>query len=55
MSEGNSASCNKYIRCETKCDVEGPSANDIASLLREQDRLDREEKETISKLLCFQK
>ena len=55
VSEGNSARCNECVRRGTKCDVEGPSANDIASLLREQDRLDREEEETTSKLLRLQK
>jgi hypothetical protein len=35
--------------------VEGPSASDLASLLREQERLDREEEETTTKLLRLQR
>ena len=55
VSEGNSAKCNKCIYCKIKCNIEGFSANDIASLLKEQNRLNWKKKKITSKLLCFQK
>jgi hypothetical protein len=46
-----SSRCNECVRRGNKCDVQGPSSSDLASLLREQDRLDKEEEATTSKLL----
>ncbi|TVY12487.1 hypothetical protein LARI1_G009615 [Lachnellula arida] len=55
VSKENSSRCGECTRRGQKCDVRGPSSFDIASLLREQDRLDQEEEEATSKLLRLQK
>ena len=54
VSEGHSARCSECARRGQKCDVEGPSQGDLASVLREQDRLDAEEEATTAKLLRLQ-
>ena len=55
VSTENSSRCNECVRRGQKCDVSGPSLSDLSSLLREQERLDREEEETTTKLLRLQK
>ena len=50
-----SSRCNECVRRGNKCDVQGPSSSSLASLLREQERLDKEEEETTSKLLRLQR
>ncbi|APA10970.1 hypothetical protein sscle_07g057400 [Sclerotinia sclerotiorum 1980 UF-70] len=38
-----------------RCDISGPSSRDMTSIIQEQERLDREREETLSKLLRLDK
>ena len=44
----NSSRCSECVRRGAKCDVSGPSAADLRSLIREQERLDEEEEKAAS-------
>jgi hypothetical protein len=51
VSGENSNRCSECVRRGEKCDVEGPSSSDLLSIIREQERLSRERKETLAKLI----
>jgi hypothetical protein len=51
VAEESSSRCSECVRRGCSCDVEGPSAGDLESLLREQQRISQERKETLAKLL----
>jgi hypothetical protein len=55
VSSEDSTRCNECVRRGGKCDVAGPSARDMASLLREQERLDQEDEATLNKLFRLRK
>jgi hypothetical protein len=51
VASNDSGRCSECVRRGARCDVEGPSSGDFQSLLREEERLSRERKETLAKLL----
>ena len=55
LSKENSIRCSECIRRGQKCDISGPSAGDMMSIIREQERLDQEREATLSKLLRLDK
>lgn len=44
----NSSRCSECVRRGAKCDISGPSAADLRSLIREQERLNEEEEKAAS-------
>jgi hypothetical protein len=51
VAKESSSRCNECVRRGRKCDVQGPSAGDISTVLREQARVREERKATLAKLL----
>lgn len=51
VSSPDSSKCAECVRRKINCDQQGPSLGDWVKLDREEERLDREEEETLSKLL----
>ena len=55
VSEESSSKCSECVRRGERCDVEGPSLDDMESVLRETERLQREEEEAMAKILRLRK
>jgi hypothetical protein len=55
VASESSSRCNECVRRGRKCDVKGPSSSDMSAVLREQQRLDAEEEEAMSKILRLRK
>ena len=54
-SPGDSNKCAECVRRKLKCDQHGPNHEDWVKLEREEERLEREEEETLAKLLRLRK